>query len=44
MTESEEIIQNLLLNNYRLLVSDRAVVFFAFVLVLCVFLVGYLRP
>jgi hypothetical protein len=44
MTESEEIIPNLLLNNYRLLVSDRAVVFFAFVLVLCVFLVGYLRP
>jgi len=40
MTESEEFI---LLDNYRLLVSDRAVRFFAFVLVLCVGLAAYLR-
>ena len=43
MTESEEFIQNLLLDNYRLLVSDRAVRFFAVVLVLCVGLAAYLR-
>lgn len=29
MTQSEEFIQNVLLNNYRPLVSDRAVVYFA---------------
>ena len=43
MTDSEEFIQNLLLDNYRLLVSDRAVRFSVFVLVLCFSLVVYLR-
>jgi len=42
MTDSEELIQNLLLNNYRLLVSDRAVRLFASVLVLCIVLAAYL--
>jgi len=42
MTDSEEFIQNLLLDNYRLLVSDRAVRLFASVLVLCIVLAAYL--
>ena len=33
MTQSEELIQNILLGNYRRLVSDRAIVYFTVVLV-----------
>lgn len=33
MTQSEELIQNLLLNNYHPLVSDRVIMYFAVVLV-----------
>ena len=33
MTQGEELIQNILLGNYRRLVSDRAIVYVAFVLV-----------
>ena len=35
MTGSEELIQNLLLGNYRSLVSDRAMVYFTVLLVVC---------
>jgi hypothetical protein len=33
MTQSEELMQNILLGNYRRLVSDRAIVYFTVVLV-----------
>ena len=35
MTQSEELMQNILLGNYRRLVSDRAIVYFTVVLVVC---------
>ncbi len=35
MTQSEEFMQNILLGNYRRLVSDRAVVYFTVLLVVC---------
>jgi hypothetical protein len=35
MTQNEELMQNILLGNYRRLVSDRAIVYFTVVLVVC---------
>ena len=35
MTQSEEFMQNVLLGNYRRLISDRAIVYFTVVLVVC---------
>jgi len=35
MTQSEEFLQNILLGKYRRLVSDRAVVYFTVLLVVC---------